>query len=385
MNKKQKIESNLGEPIKEAVKSTIMNYKNQEAPSTVLITGGAGFIGSHLADALLAQGYRVLAIDNLSTGRPDNIQHLQNNPNFHFACANITYEVVLDRMASQADIIIHLAAAVGVNLIVERPVHTIETNVMGTEAVLKAGLRYGCRVLIASTSEVYGKGNGIPYSEEDDVVLGATSKSRWAYAASKMVDEFLGLAYQREYGMPVVVVRLFNTVGPRQTGRYGMVIPRLVGQALRGEPITVYGDGKQSRCFCDVSDVVRAIIGLAQHPKAPGWVYNIGGTEEITIQELAERVKVLTDSTSEIVRIPYEEAYPLGFEDMHRRVPDTTRIQTLLGWRPQLSLDQILERIHKDAQRSKDRHVDVSSGALDQMKADGKYASNPQIHTIPKS
>jgi UDP-glucose 4-epimerase len=215
-------------------------------PSTVLITGGAGFIGSHLADTLLAQGHRVLALDNLSTGRLDNIRHLLDHPNFNLARDTITNEIVLDRLASEADVIIHLAALVGVKLIVEQPVQTIETNVMGTEAVLQAGLRYGCRVLIASTSEVYGKGEQIPFREEHDVLLGATSKSRWAYAASKMVDEFLGLAYHQEYGLPVVLFRLFNTVGPRQTGRYGMVIPRFFGQALRGEPITVYGDGTAS-------------------------------------------------------------------------------------------------------------------------------------------
>lgn len=317
-------------------------------PLNVLITGGAGFIGSHLADALLAQGYRVQVIDNLSTGRLDNIRCLLDNPNFHLARASVTNKIVLDRLASRTDIIIHLAAAVGVKLIVERPVHTIETNVMGTEAVLQVGRRYGCRVLIASTSEVYGKGNGIPFGEEDDVLLGATSKSRWAYAASKMVDEFLGLAYQREYGLPVIVFRLFNTVGPRQTGRYGMVVPRFVSQALRNEPITVYGDGTQRRCFCDVSDVVRAIIKLAQHPDAPGQVYNIGGTEEVRIRELAERVQAVTGSSSVITHIPYNEAYPDGFEDMLRRVPDTSRIKTLLDWQPQLSLDQILVRVRDD-------------------------------------
>ena len=322
-------------------------------PSTVLITGGAGFIGSHLADALLAQGHRVLAIDDLSTGRLDNIRHLLDNPDFHFARASITDGIVFDRLASQADIIVHLAAAVGVKLVVERTVHTIKTNVMGTEAVLQVALRYGCRVLIASTSEVYGKSKKFPFSEEDDVLLGTTSKSRWAYAASKMVDEFLSLAYQREYDLPVVPFRLFNTVGPRQTGRYGMVIPRFVGQALRGEPITVYGDGTQSRCFCDVSDAVEAIIGLAQHPEAPGQVYNIGGSEEVTIRELAERVKVVSESGSEIVHIPYTEAYARGFEDMRRRVPDTSRIQALLGWRPQLSLDQILVRVRDDLQARK--------------------------------
>lgn len=314
-------------------------------PLNVLITGGAGFIGSHLADALLAQGHCVLAIDNLSTGRLDNIQHLMDNPDFHFARASVTNQIVLDRLASRANLIIHLAAAVGVKLIVESPVHTIETNVMGTEAVLKVGRRYGCRVLIASTSEVYGKGNGIPFSEEDDVLLGATSKSRWAYAASKMVDEFLGLAYYREYGLPVVSFRQFNTVGPRQTGRYGMVIPRFVDQALRGEPITVYGDGSQCRCFCDVNDAVRAIIGLAQHPDAPGQVFNIGGTQEVSISELAERVKRVTGSQSKIVYIPYDMAYPNGFEDMRRRVPNTDRLRALLDWQPQLSLDQILVRV----------------------------------------
>jgi UDP-glucose 4-epimerase len=317
---------------------------------TVLITGGAGFIGSHLADALLNKGHRVLVIDNLSTGRIENINHMLKTPNFHFAYADIIQEVVLDRLASQADIIVHLAAAVGVKLIVEHPVHTIETNVMGTEAVLKVGQRYGCRILIASTSEVYGKGNGIPFNEEDDVLLGATSKNRWAYAASKMVDEFMGLAYYQEYGVPIVLLRFFNTVGPRQTGQYGMVIPRFVGQSLRGEPITIYGDGIQSRCFCDVSDTVRAILGLAQHPEAPGKVFNIGGHKEVKIQELAERIKVLTNSSSEIVYIPYSKVYPQGFEDMFRRVPDTSRIEALLGWQPEVSFDQILLRVKDDMQ-----------------------------------
>ncbi len=311
-------------------------------PMTFLITGGAGFIGSHLAEALLARGHRVLAMDNLSTGRFENIAHLLENPNFHFARANIANEIVLDRLASEADVIVHLAAAVGVQLIVEHPVHTIETNIMGTEYVLKSALRYGCRVLIASTSEVYGKGSKLPFSEEDDVLLGATSRSRWAYAASKMVDEFLGLAYQREHGLDVVPFRLFNTVGPRQTGRYGMVIPRFVRQAINGEPITVYGDGNQRRCFCDARDAVTAIIGLSQHAKAPGRVYNIGSTEEVSIYELARRIKELTASTSEIITIPYDEAYAPGFEDMHRRIPDTSRIHALLGWAPQRSLQQIL-------------------------------------------
>lgn len=313
--------------------------------ASCLITGGAGFIGSHLADALLAEGHRVTVIDDLSTGSINNIAHLMNRPDFHFARANITDNIVMDRLASQADIIFHLAAAVGVELIVQHPVHTIETNIMGTEAVLQAALRYNCRVLLASTSEVYGKGSKIPFSEADDVLLGPTSKSRWAYAASKMVDEFLGLAYHREYSLDVVVFRLFNTVGARQTGRYGMVVPRFVRQALKNEAITIYGDGLQSRCFCDVRDVVVAIMGLAGHPQATNNVFNIGSTHEVTIGDLAERVKAITHSQSSLVYIPYHEAYAPGFEDMQRRVPDTSHIQALLKWQPRYSLDEILEQV----------------------------------------
>jgi len=312
---------------------------------TVLVTGGAGFIGSHLADALLRQGHRVLVIDDLSTGRIENIQHLRSRSDFHFARASVTDAVVLDRLMSEAGTVVHLAAAVGVQLIVERPVHTIETNVMGTEAVLQSALRYGCRTLLASTSEVYGKGARIPFAEDDDVLLGNTSKSRWAYATSKMVDEFLGLAYAREYGLPVVPFRLFNTVGPRQAGQYGMVVPRFVRAALDGSPIHVYGDGSQRRCFCDVADVIQAISGLMVHPEAPGVVFNIGGKEEISILSLAERVKTLTHSSSEIRFVPYSEAYAPGFEDMQRRIPDTSRIERLLGWRPERALDQILTGI----------------------------------------
>jgi UDP-glucose 4-epimerase len=314
-------------------------------PTTYLITGGAGFIGSHLSDTLLAAGQRVLSIDNLSTGRIENIAHLLDHPSFHFAQASITDKVVLDRLASQADIIVHLAAAVGVQLIVEHPVHTIETNVAGTEAVLRVAQTYRARVLVASTSEVYGKGSRIPFSEDDDVLLGSTAKSRWGYAASKMIDEFLALAYHREYGSPVVVFRLFNTVGARQTGRYGMVVPRLMRQALRGEPLTVYGDGAQQRCFCDVRDVVQAIVGLAHHPDALGRVFNIGSEEEVTILELAKRIKTLTKSASTITFTPYSEAYAPGFEDMQRRVPNLSRVRELLGWTPRRTLDEILASV----------------------------------------
>ncbi len=314
-------------------------------PATWLVTGAAGFIGSHLCDALISRGDRVLGLDNFSTGRMENIEHLIGHPRFHFARASLSDEIVLDRLASQADVIVHLAAAVGVELIVERPAYTIETNVMGTESVLRAALRYGSRVLIASTSEVYGKGSKIPFAEDDDIVLGATSKSRWGYAASKMVDEFLGLAYYHEHGMPVVPFRLFNTTGPRQTGRYGMVVPRFIGQALRNEPITIYGDGTQRRCFCDVSDAVRAIVGLAEHPEAPGRTYNIGGGEEITIRELAERIKQIVKSDSQLLYVPYTEAYAPGFEDMQRRVPNTDRILALIGWQPETSLDEMLHHM----------------------------------------
>ncbi|MGB1254013.1 MAG: NAD-dependent epimerase/dehydratase family protein [Candidatus Promineifilaceae bacterium] len=312
---------------------------------TYLITGGAGFIGSHLTDVLLANNQRVLSIDNLSTGRMQNIAQHLDNPNFHFARASILDDLVLDRLASQANVIIHLAAAVGVQLIVDRPVHTIETNVGGTEKVLKAALRYGCRTILASTSEVYGKGIKVPFSEEDDVLLGTTSKSRWSYAASKMVDEFLGLAYHAEYGLDVIVVRFFNTVGPRQTGQYGMVIPRFARQVLNNEPITVYGSGEQSRCFCNVQDVVRALVKLVEHPSSPGYVYNIGGNEEISIANLAKRMRALANSQSKIVQVPYDQAYGPGFEDMQRRVPNTTRMLELTGWQPQISLDETLQQV----------------------------------------
>lgn len=321
---------------------------------TCLITGGAGFIGSHLADSLVADGQRVLVIDDLSTGRIENIQHLLDQPNFRFIHASILNEMVLDHLAAQADVIVHLAAAVGVRLIIDQPVHTIATNVMGSEAVLKAALRYRRRILIASTSEVYGKSTHVPFREDDDVVLGPTSRSRWSYAASKMVDEFLALAYHHEEGLPVVLVRLFNTVGPRQTGRYGMVVPRFVGQALRGEPMTVYGSGQQSRCFLHVADAVEAVRELLTCKEATGQVYNVGSTETVTIADLARRVlqavarsqgRPVPADDEQIAYVPYDQAYAPGFEDMAHRVPALDKIRHLTGWQPRRSLEQVLEDV----------------------------------------
>ncbi len=314
-------------------------------PQKFLITGGAGFIGSHLCELLLSQGHHVVAIDNLSTGRLENIQHLLQTPGFQFVRETITNSQVLDRLTSEADIIVHLAAVVGVKLIVEDPVNTIATNIMGTEAVLTTANRYGCKVMIASTSEVYGKGFKVPFNEEDDTVMGPTSHSRWSYATSKAIDEFLGLAYYHQFGLPVVVMRYFNTVGPRQTGQYGMVLPRFIRQALAGEPITIYSDGEQSRCFSDVADIVDATARLALHPRAVGQVFNIGSTEELTIRELASRVIKATGSSSKIVYVPYEEAYAPGFEDMRRRVPDLNKIQKLIGYAPRYTLDDTLQRV----------------------------------------
>jgi UDP-glucose 4-epimerase len=313
--------------------------------SSALITGGAGFIGSHLCEALLQKGVRVVAIDDLSTGRLENIHHLLAHPGFQFVRETINNALVLDRLTSEADVVIHLAAAVGVKLIVEDPVRTIRTNIMGTEAVLSTANRYGCKVLIASTSEVYGKGLKVPFHEDDDCLIGPTTHSRWAYATSKAIDEFLGLAYNSEFGLPVVIVRLFNTIGPRQTGQYGMVVPRFVRQALQNQPISVFSDGKQSRCFGDVADVVDAILCLLEHPEAPGQVYNVGSTEEVTILELAQRIIQLTNSQSDIQFIPYDQAYAPGFEDMRRRVPALEKISRLIGYAPRYKLNDTLHKI----------------------------------------
>jgi len=312
----------------------------------VLITGGAGFIGAHLSRLLLERGDRVAVLDNLSTGSLENIQALARHPNYSFAIDDIANALVLDRLASQADAIIHLAAAVGVQLVVERPTETIETNVLGTHAVLAAARRYRCRTILASTSEVYGKGVRVPFNEDDDLLLGSTSRSRWSYAASKMLDEFLGLAAHRQYGLPVTVVRFFNTVGPGQTGRYGMVVPRFVRAALQGQPVTIYGDGQQTRCFCHVQDTVTALAALLDLADGTsGEIYNIGSSDEITIEQLARTVIERTESASPIEYIPYSEAYAPGFEDMRRRVPDTTKVERAIHWQARRSLAQILDDV----------------------------------------
>lgn len=311
----------------------------------VLITGGAGFIGSHLADAYLQRGDEVLVIDDLSTGTIDNIQHLKSNPKFHYTIDSVHNQPVTAELVDQCDIVFHLAAAVGVKLIVESPVRTIETNVRGTEVVLALANKKQKRVLVASTSEVYGLSADVPFKEDGNLVMGATTKGRWSYACSKAIDEFLALAYWREKKLPTTIVRLFNTVGPRQTGRYGMVIPTFVKQALAGRPITVYGDGKQTRCFGYVGDVVGALIKLMDTTESVGQVFNIGSTEEISILQLAEKVKELTQSTSEIVFVPYDDAYEEGFEDMPRRVPDTTKINQLVGFKAEMKLNGILETV----------------------------------------
>jgi UDP-glucose 4-epimerase len=311
----------------------------------VLITGGSGFVGSHLSEALLERGDEVFVLDNLSTGAIDNIVHLKDHPRFHYTIDSVTNEPLLAELIDRCDVVVHLAAAVGVKLIVEQPVHTIETNVHGTEVVLKHANKKKKLVLIASTSEVYGKSLDVPFREDADLVLGATVRHRWAYACSKMIDEFLALAYWKERKLPVIVVRLFNTVGPRQTGQYGMVVPNFVRQALAGQPITVFGDGTQSRSFTYVGDVVRAMIALIDDPRAVGQVFNIGNGKEITIGELAARVKQMTGSTSEIVTIPYDQAYEAGFEDMPRRVPDISKIRALIGYEPTVELDEMLGRV----------------------------------------
>ena len=310
-----------------------------------LITGGAGFIGSHLAEALLDQGQQVLILDNLSTGSIDNIAHLKGRTCFSYTIDSVTNEPLLAELVDRCDVVFHLAAAVGVKLIVEQPVHTIETNVHGTEVVLKHANKKKKLVFIASTSEVYGKSDDVPFREDSDLVLGPTPKHRWAYACSKLIDEFLALAYWKEKKLPVVIVRLFNTVGPRQTGQYGMVLPTFVRQALAGQPITVFGDGTQSRSFTYVGDVVDALVRLAHDKRAIGEVFNIGNMGEVTIADLAARVKTMTGTCSPIHYIPYDQAYEAGFEDMPRRVPDISKIREFVGYEPKLALDDIIRSV----------------------------------------
>jgi len=316
-----------------------------------LITGGAGFIGSHLAERLLASGHEVVALDNLSTGRLANLGGVTNNARFQFVYDDVRNAATLHVLIAQCDVVFHLAAAVGVQLIVDQPVHTIETNIHGSEVVLATANKFRKPVLIASTSEVYGKSENVPFREDDDTVLGSTRFSRWSYACSKAIDEFLGLAYHQQYDLPVVVARFFNTVGPRQTGQYGMVIPRFVERALRDETLLIYGTGTQSRCFAYVGDIVGAVIDLMMCPKAPGRVYNIGSTEEVSINALADKVIQMTGSRSEKKHLSYEEAYGRPFDDMLRRMPCLDRVRQMIGYEPKTSLDETLRLIIADKKR----------------------------------
>jgi UDP-glucose 4-epimerase len=311
----------------------------------VLITGGAGFIGSHLAEALLRMGHDVVVVDDLSTGCLENIRHLLGGPKFQFVRESVRNAATMTPLVDRCEVIYHLAAAVGVQLIVQRPVHTIETNIHGSEVILNLANKFGRKVFIASTSEVYGKNTKVPFNENDDTTLGSTRFSRWSYACSKMVDEFLALAYQEQYGLPAIVCRFFNTVGPRQTGQYGMVVPRFVRWALAGQPIQIYGTGKQSRCFCNVADVVEALIRLIVCDEAVGEVVNIGTDESVTIEELADRVIEMVGSSSEKRFLSYEEAYGRPFDDMLRRQPDLSKIERLIGYEPKFNLEQTLQQV----------------------------------------
>ena len=333
----------------------------------VLITGGAGFIGSHLSEALLSRGDEVLILDDLSTGSKQNIRHLANLPNFNYCIDTVMNKALLAELVDESDIVVHLAAAVGVRLIVESPVRTIETNIKGTELVLEAALKKKKPVFLASTSEVYGKSMSFPFREDDDLVLGATNKGRWSYAASKALDEFLALSYWKEKKLPVIIARLFNTVGPRQTGRYGMVLPNFVKSALENSAITIYGTGKQSRCFCDVRDTIEALIRLMDTERAVGEVVNVGNTEEIAIEDLALRVKERTASSSAIKYIPYDQAYEPGFEDMMRRVPCVDKLFALTGFRPPTSLNEVIDRVAEHFQQKLEglEHRKVATASAD--------------------
>ncbi len=310
-----------------------------------LVTGGAGFIGSYLAERLLKDGNKVVVVDNLSTGSLKNIESFEKHPTFDFVEGDIRNVELMEPLAERSDVVFHLAAAVGVKLIVEEPVHTIETNIVGTEVVLEAANKFGRKILIASSSEVYGKNEAVPFGEDDDIVFGSTRMSRWSYACSKAIDEFLGLAFYRQYGLGVAIGRFFNTIGPRQTGRYGMVVPRFVQRALKNEPVSIYGTGRQRRCFCYVADVVDAIIGLMDCEQAAGKVYNIGSAEEISIEALADKIIEMTGSKSKKEFVPYEVAYGRPIEDMMRRVPNLARIKETIGWEPTTILTEALQEI----------------------------------------
>ena len=316
-----------------------------------LITGGAGFIGSHLADALLARGDSVILLDNLSTGRLENIEHLRQRDDVEFVLGSILNADLVDDVMSRVDVCFHLAAAVGVQLIVEKPLESLATNIRGSEIIFEKAHKHGTKVLVTSTSEIYGKNTSDKLGEEDDRILGSPLKSRWSYSEAKAIEEILAYTYWRQKGLPTVIVRLFNTVGPRQTGHYGMVIPRFVSQAIKGEQITVYGTGQQTRCFCYVGDAVDGILALVDHPDASGRAYNIGGVEEVSMEQLAQRVVGAVGSSSKIRYVPYDEAYEEGFEDMQRRVPDTTRARELVGFTPTVGLDEILRLVVEDQRR----------------------------------
>jgi len=328
-----------------------------------LVTGGAGFIGSHLAERLLKNGNNVIVVDNLSTGSLENIEAFKANPNFDFVEGDIRNAELMDTLVGRSDVVFHLAAAVGVQLIADSPVHTIETNISGTEAVLEACNKYSRKILIASSSEVYGKNEAVPFHEDDDIVLGSTNLSRWSYACSKAVDEFLGLAFYQQYGLGVIIGRFFNTIGPRQTGRYGMVVPRFVQWALKNEPVLIYGTGKQRRCFCYVSDLVEAIIKLMNCNKAAGKVYNIGSVEEITIEDLADKIIEMTDSSSKKEFVPYDVAYGRPIEDMMRRVPSLERIKKTIDWEPKTSLTETLQVIIDNEKYKQSTQEQKSSSA----------------------
>lgn len=318
--------------------------------SKVLVTGGAGFIGSHLVDSLVARGDSVIVLDDLSTGRHDNLRQHEGDPRVEFILGSILNEGLVDDSVRRADLVLHLAAAVGVNLIVERPLESLATNIRGSEVVLEKCHKYGRKILVTSTSEIYGKNTSDRLNEDDDRILGSPLKARWSYSEAKAIEEVLAYSYWREKGLPAVIVRLFNTVGPRQVGHYGMVVPRFVEQALRGAPITVYGDGTQRRCFCHVADSVDALLGLAGSVEAEGAVYNVGAQREITIADLARTVAERVGSDSELVFVPYDEAYEYGFEDMERRVPDTGRVHALLGWESKRTLEAIIDDVASDVQ-----------------------------------